>query len=61
MFMNDFHVEQNLAELYMDDAITSEVLVETAAYEVLLNTVDAARTGLVSGEHDYDIIEEDTL
>ena len=58
MFMNDYHVEQHGAEFYMDENITSEVLAETTVFEELLNTVDAARTGLVSGEHDYDIADD---
>ena len=60
MFMNDFHVEQSSAEFYMDDTMTSDGLAESTSYESLLNTVDAARTGLVSGEHDYDLVEDET-
>jgi len=59
MFMNDVHVEQNSTEYYMDEALTAEVLNEATAYEALLNTVDAARAGLASDEHDFDIIEEE--
>lgn len=61
MFMNDFHVEQGSTEFYMDEVMTSHTLSENADYEALLNTVDAARSGLASGEHDYDIVEDDIV
>ena len=61
MFMNDYQVEQVHAEFYADEALTAEVINEVTAYESLLNTVEAARAGLASGEHDYDVSEEDII
>ena len=61
MFMNDYHVEQSITEFYMDDTMTSDALNEASAYETLLNTVDAARSGLASGEHDFDLVEDESI
>ncbi len=61
MFMNDFHVEQSSVELSLDDTVTAGGMVDSTDYEALLNTVDAARNGLVSGEHDYDLVEDDIV
>ena len=58
MFMHDVHIDPSLIDGYFDEQNLSEFQVEDAAYQELLNAADAARTGLASGEHDFDYPEE---
>lgn len=63
MFMNDVQLDQSSAELYVEPAIASSEVPEAQAeaddFQTLLTTVDAARAGLASDEHDYDYTEEE--
>lgn len=66
MFLNEGQLEHSSAEWAVESpAVTlagaSIVQAEKDAFEALLNTVDAARAGLASDEHDYDYIEEEVI
>ena len=58
MFMYDVQVEQSGAEWHFEDQGVAEARKEASAYQSLLTAVDAARTGLVSDEHDFDESED---
>ena len=65
MFMNDGQLDPSSAELYIEPVVASSAVPEAQAeaddYQTLLTTVDAARAGLASDEHDYDYIDEDDI
>lgn len=65
MFLNDVRIEQDNAMWRAKLSLVSEDTAETRDdaddYQTLLNTVDAARAGLASDEHDYDCTEEDVI
>lgn len=61
MFMYVAQTEQDAAERHLNNQPAADAENEVIAYQDLLNTVDAARTGLASGEHDYDDSEDVAL